>query len=306
MLPRNRLGAFEAFLAKHGVVAENATPELKVGWLLGVVNENPTPTWTTIQEYARGLERLGPSDDDERMRQAEIIRGLMISLRNQSIFPPSKPHFAMPRHLMEELVGRFHRTKPPEGLASERMRTQLKLAWATGIRLREMHAMRQNWLRRSANGYLLTIRTGPLWTIRELPIPRLKQHSICAATELDHWLTRLPRDPNGFVFLRTSKAGKFYAENAPFCRDVLTQQIRYHLRQMGHPRYGYMSIRVSFLKRCREQLGDAAAFYLSGIKQYEKFMQSLRGEADFITFPEALDRRHVDVTAHGDVLPTLD
>jgi hypothetical protein len=61
------------------------------------------------------------------------------------------------------------------------------------------------------------------------------------------------------------------------------------LRQIGHPEYDYTSIRVSFLKRCRKQLGEAAAFHLSGSKEFRSFQELMRAEGDFIALPIDLD-----------------
>jgi hypothetical protein len=288
-LPANRRTSLEALLRTLGLSLQEATAAAKVQWLLSLLDEDAPMAWSTFEAYARQLEAFGPNDEDERQQQALIVTRFAFELKNNRVFRPCKPFRAMPLDVFKDLVDRFERPTRLWRLPRARMRAQLKLGWSAGPHLEELRVMRRHWLTRHSDGYILSIQGGPAWANRKLAILALRDKSICSVAEMDRWLALLPPDPDGLLFPGTDRNGQFHASDVPFSRIELEEAIRVRLRRYCQRRYTYTSIRNSFLKRCRERLGDAATFYLSGLQQFPSYLQAMRGEGNFITFPDDRD-----------------
>lgn len=285
-LPHKLQASFDALLAAHGLLEHEATPTVKIRWLLNELNSRSGMNWKTFRAYLTNLAALGPTDEEQRNEQALILDGFAEHLRNSPLFKPHRPQWAMPPGVFKNFILTFKGTSRVRGWAQCRSRTQLKLCWSSGVRIIEQLAMKRHWLERRKSDYLLTVHSELPWVRRRIAIAQLSDPSTCAVRELDCWLERIPDDPDGPLFpLRVH--GQISPE--PFDRSELASAMKFRLAQLGFPQYCYTSIRVAFFKRAREQLGEAAAFYLSGTQELKAFRALMRSEADFIRLPLSPD-----------------
>jgi hypothetical protein len=288
-LPKSRHTMFLQLLADHGLSEHQATAAIKMQWLLAQLDENRRMIWTTFADFARSLAPIAPDDEHELAKQDEIVHAFVRELRHSRVFLSKTNHRAMPKDVFKLLVSSIRGGIKERRITRDRLRAKLKLCWSSGISVEELLVMRRTWIKWQPDGYLLTISGQAPWVNRTIAIPRLKDSSVCAVRELDNWFETLPPSRNGFLFPRTDGHGEFPVDGPPFDRDEVYSAMNYRLRQIGHREYDYTSIRVSFLKRCREQLGEAAAFHLSGSKEFKSFRELLRAEADFIALPVDFD-----------------
>ena len=163
------------------------------------------------------------------------------------------------------------------------MRAQLKVGWWAGLQIPELKQLRKRDLQRVDDGYIVSVSGGHEFSSRTIMIAKSRNKKLCAVRELDRWQKEVSLKPDDLLFPRTDRKGRLHQPRLPFFSHVFAQCIRKRLRKLGLREYSYTSIRVSFVKRCRDQLGEAAAFALSGHTQYGAYRWLLRGEPEFVS-----------------------
>lgn len=162
-------------------------------------------------------------------------------------------------------------------LTRGRYRLLLKLLWHSGLRQKEIVAARRCWVGQGDGGYILKCSGPHPRQNRLIPIRKAKEAALCAASELRWWLELSPTDPQAFLFPQIDSAGVAHW-NRPSNIRTLQSHLRALLKQIGAQRYSLESVRRSFFKRCRDQLGVAPALYFSGLSTPENLARQLRAE----------------------------
>jgi hypothetical protein len=280
-LPKRRLQSLRTSLRARGRSCSSITAADKVSWLAAVVHETPAISWRTLNWYGHCLAILGPRDDGERKTQRLIVRAFVTELKACRVLTPQqRPSPAMPLAVFKRLLAETERDVKRCNVAIRvQTRALLKLCWRVGLPLREAVLIRRAWLKRTKDGYLLRLQRnrGPRDTIA---IPRTSDPSICAVRELDRWLRLVPTIPHGFLFCRIDRKRRF-CPTTPLDARLFHISLRRYLQRIGETQYAYSSIRRSFLRRSREQLGEAAAFYLSGFVDPRSLSSALRAEPNY-------------------------
>lgn len=286
-LPDCQRRSFLKFLAANRCQKREATAALKMQWLLSLLRSGPQISWITFYVYSRRLADFGPNDEQQRANQAMLVNTFVMELQTSRAFRPPRAPEAMPHSIFGQLVTGFDGGPKHQRLARSRLQTLLKLTWSSGIRLAEMSIMRRSSLQRRTHGYLLTVDSPYPWARRTLPISPLRDDSLCAVKALDSWLETLPDDDDTALFPQSDGFGVIPDPTVPFSKVEVAQTLRRCFVRLGLPPYTFMSIRLAFLKRCRDRYGDATAFYFWGIEAFSRYQRVLRAEANFVEFPLA-------------------
>ena len=289
MMSESRLASFCIFVAMRGHSESNVTVALKIEWLLDLIQSSGPLSRGTFARCVRALEEIGPADPAERQRQAIILHAFARRVREGRTLAPPGPHCcAMPLPVLKGILSLCPGGRGRLRLSRQRLRTQLQVAWSTGLRLRELRGARRDWLIPHPQGFLLRVAGPHARATRLLAIPQLTDPSICAATGLEEWLRVLPDDSHGYLFPKIDHRGKFHHDR-PFNITCFTDVVRERLKRLGYRQYRYSSIRIAFLSRCFHRLGEAAAYHVAGYRHFHSLRSALEAETAFITFP--IDRK---------------
>lgn len=268
------------FLHSIGRDQNEVTAADKIRWLATLVDERPALSGATIYNLGAALSEYGHDDEEERGKQATLVRAFTLELRSsRALAPPNLPPPAMPLSVFRELLDQ---NKPGGGYRSHeplraRTRALLKLEWRAGLRQREVVRARRYWLTECHGGFILKC-TGP--TPRQnrlIPIRNAKEKALCAVVELRAWMALMPNDPQAFLFPRIDVSGTAHWDE-PLDARMFRIHLKKVLRRIGAERYTFESIRRSFFRRCRDQLGEAPAFYFSGLSRPDVLYRQLRAE----------------------------
>jgi hypothetical protein len=287
LLPAYRRRDFEDFLRDRGVPPAAITAQHKIEWLASLVRESLGISWSTLDQYGRGLSVFASGDDAQQAHQRAIVRAFTLELRHHRGFqPPEMPAPAMPLSVFRALMLHLR----PRGTAVSRMisrariRCILKLAFRTGIRLSEALVARRSWIIETEFGYIFHCRAGFRRQHRQLEILYSDDLLTCAATELENWLRFIPDDPNGILFPTADLTGHI-RPSVTYDEKRFLHALRRYLNQIDARQYDYSSIRRSFLKRSYVQLGEAKTFVLSGYSSPDLLRRNLRAEPDWASVP---------------------
>jgi hypothetical protein len=287
-LPEYRLIQLELFASSLGVAISSLTSMHKIAWLRSLMLESPPPTAHTLYCYGRGLYDLGPTDHAELERQAAIVRAFTLEMKGSRLLsPPKAPSRAMPVGIFRKVLATIG---SPTNADAIRDRTAFKLAWSVGLAPIELSRLRRDWITPLSDGFLLDYQAGLRNRRRKLPVVRSSDPSMCAARELKIWLRNVPCDARAFVFPRRDQE---YALHwfFPVDSDHWGHILQKALRDIGEddPGYNFLSIRRSFLRRCRDKLGPVAAFYFSGLARFGTLSRTLRREPEWSHMTSLLD-----------------
>jgi integrase len=245
-----------------------------------IVREKPPPSFTLIYYCARGVCDYGPARDREW--STSVVRAWVLELRyNRALAPPRQSQKAMTATQFLRMIRRFSRPshRPTDVVARARHRAALKLTWWTGLSAAEISKIKQAWLQKVGDDYVLKFQ-GRLKRARKFAIPRSANKDICAARELDAWLRRLPHDPHGYLFPQIDRQGNLHTD-VPAPAMTWSQLVKVQMEALGIKGYNWTSIRISFLKRTRDERGILVAFILSGLSRIDILHRLLRREPDW-------------------------
>lgn len=290
-LSARRRAQFRKFLDDFGAEESSATAGLKITWLRSLLNEDPPPQFKVLYNYSRGLDDIGPSDEEELRRQAQLVSAFTLDLRKSRLLsPPGAPAPAMPLSVFKRVLNTINVEHPRRRFrfTGERLRTGLKLTWAIGLSRLELSRLRSEWLSERVGGYLLRYRDGT-HRDRDLAIPIDRDSSLCAATQIRVWLELLDHPDEGFVFPEIGM-DEVRSWDEPIHPHTWGSGLGYVLRSIGlRKRYCWESIRRTFQKRSRYALGEAATIYLSGYRVPTSLAHNLRREQDWSALRNAIN-----------------
>jgi hypothetical protein len=290
-----RIGArrteqFIKFLASRDCDLSSATPTLKICWLISLLRDERPIHPRTIYQYALDLRDLGPRSKHERERQHQIVRAFALELLGNPRLADVEPPLAtMPFSVFRRIIASL-RQNPKRfcPLLVQFAGTVLKVVWWTGLDPVEVRAARVGWLVLQNDGYLLNC-DGPLRRQkRVLFVGRARNKNLCAANALDQWLTIAPNNPKAYLFPFLNARSTRWSE--PAWSGQWSVVLKRTLRNLGiRERYTLLSLRRAFLARARDELGEAAAFALSGLASPQALFHTLRGEPDWSSFRSVLE-----------------
>jgi hypothetical protein len=282
-LPFDRRDEFNAFLGSQGLDELHVTAAHKVLWLRHVIDAEPTPSFSVLRTYAKGLRAYGPQDAESRAEDHAIVNAYVLHLRHSDrLKPPGHPAAAMPDHVLEEIIDALQpsRRVPIATPMRLRLRALLLLTRRSGLDAKPCTRVMHHQFRPSSSGLILQHRMKR--RLIEIPIIRQSNAKLCAVTALEEWTTFQPCRQPGYVFPERDTAGHVWYDR-PMSLTAPGTTLRALLLRLGYGEhtYTFKSLRRAYLREVRDKHGFAAAYYVSGYSSLQNLRINLRGEPDW-------------------------
>ncbi|MBC5829818.1 MAG: hypothetical protein GIW98_06450 [Candidatus Eremiobacteraeota bacterium] len=279
-LPRPRRRNLEQFLASIGVLEHDITAMHKMLWLEMQLRRHPTPSYRMFRKLGQMLQGLGPLDELEQRRQAELVRAFTLEFRNSRLVRPTNTAPPMPLAVFRRVLHELQSSDTGTLCA----RAALVIAWHTGAMPENLIALRWEWIRHTDDGMVLSLcnRARKMYTV---PVREIADSDMCAVKAVREWAARsdAPVDSPAYVFPAWywRKCVRSWTKQT-HCQSF-SKLLFKTLKSIGENDKGYsfISIRRAFVLRCRNNFGAVATTALAGYSDPRSAGLLLRSEPEW-------------------------